>query len=836
MVKDYQSQLGIWVGATVVLMVTQPVYAASTQVTGVEIKPNGNSIELRLSTNGGEGLPQVLTENRGNELVANIMNTQLKLPSGQSFVQENPIPGISSVEVTQGDSNSVRVVVRGESSPPRQQILQQEARAITLSLGLAEDNQATSPTLSAESSQSQESPVAQTPTAVEPAKPEILFPDPEITIDGTPAPATGVVQPVSPAPPFLPRAVAPPVGDIAVANIDSSPEILDLGTAARVPRLVLREAPVREVLGLLARSAGLNLIFTNTEGEGVDSTISLDLENVPVQDVFNYVLQVSGVEASRRDNTIFAGSQLPLSTRRLVTRTFRLNQVEAANAAAFLAGQGAAVQRLVTPITETRSPTTGAVVERREEPAELQPLTVNQPEGGGPLLLQGLSVATDDRLNALTMVGEPRKVQIATSFLTQLDARRRQVAINVKIVDVNLAGTEAFNASFSFGVGDGFFVQDNGAAIFNYGGFNPPDQLTVTGSSLSPPVITNPFAGATIFLDPNSTIAVPGTGTGERRIVDGELVFDSPPGAGIFLTPRAEIGDDPFDVGITDVTLGTRNVTQVDITPAVPPTQPQIITNPVTGEITFVPGTAGIPQSRDTTFTAGDVGEITTSLPSLIQYPTRFLSLLQAQITSGNAKILTDPTLVVQEGQQATVNLTQEVVGNIESETESAEGIVTRTVTAEIKEAGLSLTVNVQRIDDNGFVTLSVEPTVTAIGNVQNLAVGDDINQIALLQRRELNSGFIRLRDAQTLILSGIIQESDRTVVSKVPILGDLPIIGALFRSTSRDNQRQEVIVLLTPQIIDDSERSAFGYNYTPGREAQEFLERRRFDVPRGRE
>ncbi|MEC4983040.1 MAG: AMIN domain-containing protein [Oscillatoria sp. PMC 1076.18] len=833
--KDYQSQLGIWVGATVVLMATQPVFAANTQVTGVEIKPNGSSMELRLSTVGSEELPQVLTENRGNELVANILNTQLQLPSGESFVQKNPIPGITAVEVTQGDGNSVQVVVRGESSPPQQQILQQEAQAITLSLGLPEDNQAASPSLSGESSQPQASPVAQTPTAVEPAKPEVLFPNPEISIDGTPAPATGVVQPVSPAPPFLPRAVAPPVGDIAVANIDSSPEILDLGTAARVPRLVLREAPVREVLGLLARSAGLNLIFTGAEGEGVTSTISLDLENVPVQDVFNYVLQVSGVQASRRDNTIFAGSALPLSTRSLVTRTVRLNQVNAANAAAFLAGQGAAVQRLVTPITERRSPTTGAVVERTEEPAELRPLTVNQTEGGGPLLLQGLSVATDDRLNSLTMVGEPRKIQIATSFLTQLDARRRQVAINVKIVDVNLAGTEAFNASFSFGVGDGFFVQDNGAAIFNYGGFNPPDQLTVTNSAVSPPVITNPFAGSTVFLDPNSSIAIPGTGVGERRIIDGQLVQETGQGVGRFFTPRADIGDDPFAVGITDVTLSTPNVTQVDVTPATPGTQPQIITNPVTGEITFVPGTAGTAETRSTTFTPGQLGSITTSLPALIQYPTRFLSLLQAQITSGNAKILTDPTLVVQEGQQATVKLTQEVVGNIESETESTDGIVTRTVTAEIKEAGLSLTVNVQRIDDNGFLTLSVEPTVTAIGNLQNLAVGDDINQIALLQRRELNSGFIRLRDAQTLILSGIIQESDRTVVSKVPILGDLPIIGALFRSTNRANQRQEVIVLLTPQIIDDSERSAFGYNYTPGQEAQQFLERRRFDVPRGR-
>jgi type IV pilus assembly protein PilQ len=220
------------------------------------------------------------------------------------------------------------------------------------------------------------------------------------------------------------------------------------------------------------------------------------------------------------------------------------------------------------------------------------------------------------------------------------------------------------------------------------------------------------------------------------------------------------------------------------------------------------------------------VGNISVGLPSLFQYPDRFLTTLRAQIVSGNAKILTDPTLVVQEGETAQINLTQEVVGNITSETESTDGLVTRTIEAEIREAGLILQIIVDRIDDNGFITLAVNPTVSSIGGVQDLSVGDDTNQIALLNVRQLESGRIRLRDGQTLILSGIIQETDRTTISKVPILGDLPIIGALFRSTNRINERNEVIVLLTPQILDDSGLSGFGYNYTPGREVRQFLQR----------
>ncbi|MGB5971976.1 MAG: type II secretory pathway, component HofQ, partial [Nodosilinea sp.] len=79
----------------------------------------------------------------------------------------------------------------------------------------------------------------------------------------------------------------------------------------------------------------------------------------------------------------------------------------------------------------------------------------------------------------------------------------------------------------------------------------------------------------------------------------------------------------------------------------------------------------------------------------------------------------------------------------------------------------------------------------------------------------------------QTLLLSGIIQESERNSVTKIPILGDIPILGALFRSSTTDSQRRELIVLLTPQILDDSDQSVFGYQYSPSEQVQEILENR---------
>ncbi len=865
--RQTQALTGIVMGGAVALLTTQPVWAAATQVTAVRLNPSESELKLVLETQAGDKSPEIYTASRGNDLVADIVNTQLSLREGDSFRQENPMPGITSVLVSQVDANSVRVTVSGSQNPPTGQVLQSEAKGITLGISTAAKDQAkvpnpvsaqpqssvlaqtptiptlpattppietpnppatlpqTRPTQPVELVQTPASPTPPIPTVVPPPtvpapRPDVLVPNPRITIDGVPAPAAGAVQPVAPAPPFLPRAVAPPVGDIAISNINASASFIDLGTAARVPRLVLRDAPVREVLALLGRAAGLNVAFTGGGAApggggapggapaGAEQTISLDLENESVQNAFNYVLQISGLQANRVGSTILVGSQLPQEARNLISRTLRLNQVGAGDAVGFLVGQGAEQQQINTQRTLTVVGE-GAAAQRIENTQTTVQRLTPQVEGGqggaqgpaAPLLLRGLSVAADLRLNAVTLIGEPRQVEVASALLTQLDLRRRQVAVNVKIVDVNLLGTDAFNSSFSFGIGDSFFASDGGAASFNYGGFRPPNNLQTTTSTVSPPVISNPFGNANVFLDPNTPFLVPGprniTIDPDNPDPNRRLVIQAGDPVVLF-GPRVTLTD-PLTGGLTDFTPSTDNVTTVTRAPGQPPTS---------------------------AFTQGQPATATFGLPSLFQFPKRLLTALQAQITSGNAKILTDPTLVVQEGETATVNLTQEVVGNIRSETESSENVTTRTVTAEIREAGLILEIAISRIDDNGFISLAVNPRVTSIGSQQDLSVGDDTNRIALLNVRQLASGQIRLRDGQTLILSGIIQESDRTTVSKVPILGDIPILGALFRSTNRQNQRQEVIVLLTPQIIQDNEGSSFGYNYTPGRDARQLLQR----------
>ncbi len=527
--------------------------------------------------------------------------------------------------------------------------------------------------------------LAQTPSNQQP-----LVPNPKITIDGvTPTPGVGLLTPT------MPHAVAPPVGDISVSNLDAAIPQINLDSNARI-NMVLKNSPAREVLESLARSANLNLAYSDSaigsDGKAkAQTTVSINLRNEPVQNAFNYVLQLSGLEANRIGNTIFVGARLPDSIRETIVRTVRLNQVTSTAAANFLATQGAESQIAVNTTTFTNvgvdisqaatnaagSALSKVVETRSSEIKALKATTENS-----PLVLRGLSVSADERLNSITLVGTPRKVEMATAMLTRLDARRRQVALNVKIVDVTLKDGATLTSSSSFQSGDTVVSADQGTAVVNFGSTTP------LGSTL------------------------------------------------------------------------------------------------------------------------------TSTTPTVYNSATKFLSTIQASITNGNGKILTDPTLVVQEGQRSTVNLTQQVVTGITSQINGSSPPVT-TTTYQLGNAGIILDVLVNRIDDNGFVSVSVSPTVSSVGDTYNTTSS---GSISLLKSRTLNSGEVRLRDGQTLILSGIIQESDQTTITKVPILGDIPLLGALFRSTSKSNLRQEVVVLLTPKILNDNRGQL---NYTPGVDAR---------------
>ncbi|MGN2390317.1 secretin N-terminal domain-containing protein [Pelomicrobium sp. G1] len=135
--------------------------------------------------------------------------------------------------------------------------------------------------------------------------------------------------------------------------------------------------------------------------------------------------------------------------------------------------------------------------------------------------------------------------------------------------------------------------------------------------------------------------------------------------------------------------------------------------------------------------------------------------------------------------------------------------VVTTTSTANV---GVSS--NISYLDVG--LTLEVEPTVH-LGDEVAIRVGLEVSNIletiefagALAFRlgRRTATTVLRLRDGETQVLAGLIQDDDRRTVSKLPGLGDFPVLGKLFSSSNENNQKTEIVLLITPRIVRNLDR-----------------------------
>ncbi len=141
---------GLWLTGAVSVLVGQPAWAETTQVTGVQLNPIPTGVEVILQTADGTS-PQVITSSYDQTLLIDISNARLNLATGEEFRADNPTNGISSVTVTPLYTNSVRVTVIGEAAVPTAEVIQ-NPQGLVFSLrqttdtaqGLSEPEQETS--------------------------------------------------------------------------------------------------------------------------------------------------------------------------------------------------------------------------------------------------------------------------------------------------------------------------------------------------------------------------------------------------------------------------------------------------------------------------------------------------------------------------------------------------------------------------------------------------------------------------------------------------------------------------------------------------------------------
>ncbi|MGA0368654.1 MAG: type II secretion system protein GspD [Kiritimatiellia bacterium] len=120
----------------------------------------------------------------------------------------------------------------------------------------------------------------------------------------------------------------------------------------------------------------------------------------------------------------------------------------------------------------------------------------------------------------------------------------------------------------------------------------------------------------------------------------------------------------------------------------------------------------------------------------------------------------------------------------------------------EYENIGIELTIT-PRINPQGVVILEINQTAE---NVAGNTVIDG-NEVPIITSRELDAS-VAIRSGGTLALGGLVREDVTETVSKVPFFGSIPILGALFRSTSKANVRTELLVLISPEVLVSAEEA----------------------------
>ncbi len=119
----------------------------------------------------------------------------------------------------------------------------------------------------------------------------------------------------------------------------------------------------------------------------------------------------------------------------------------------------------------------------------------------------------------------------------------------------------------------------------------------------------------------------------------------------------------------------------------------------------------------------------------------------------------------------------------------------------DLQKVGLTLSVT-PHINQKKFVVMEIDQKIDSFGEVQTIAGQGDWPTI---NSREMSAS-IAVRSGETIILGGLVEKTKTLTHNKIPILGDIPLLGIPFRSSSDDNARQEVVVFITPRVLDSPE------------------------------
>ena len=187
---------------------------------------------------------------------------------------------------------------------------------------------------------------------------------------------------------------------------------------------------------------------------------------------------------------------------------------------------------------------------------------------------------------------------------------------------------------------------------------------------------------------------------------------------------------------------------------------------------------------------------------------------MQSLQTNNKAKVTNAPRVIVQNGADAYIRFSRNIPYYVTTTEEDAFGRVTTNVNIQAQQVQQGMNVHKVIINDEGFVTMWIEPLIEDIADALQLGAigGGSIGEVATT---EVNT-VVRVRSGRSVMMGGFITTTSVVDKKKIPFLSDIPLLGELFFSQRRETiEESETVILLTPTIMED-DATDFGMMVIP--------------------
>ena len=196
-------------------------------------------------------------------------------------------------------------------------------------------------------------------------------------------------------------------------------------------------------------------------------------------------------------------------------------------------------------------------------------------------------------------------------------------------------------------------------------------------------------------------------------------------------------------------------------------------------------------------------GGVATALgvPNLAVASSDFGLLIRALQSQGKLEVLSRPQVQVNDNESALINVGEDIA--ITTGVERRDN--TTTAIVERRPVGITLDVT-PSISADGYVRLDIAPEISTL-SPRTTQIEEGFEAPIITQRRVETT--VTVRDGETVVIGGLIQTSDSEISTKVPLLGDLPLLGGLFRTNEKGKIKTELLVILTPYVIPGDRASS---------------------------